>query len=403
MDQQLIGEFIATKRKEKRLTQKELADKLNISEKTISKWETGHGMPEVSNMQPLCSELDITVTELLNGKESKKIKEDKVVEYIEYKEKKTKKKLLITLILSTLIILVIILGTYFFNTFNRITVYELSGESNHFSYGPVLVMKSNMKNLLVEGNIEIKDGFIEENKILTIYYYCEDQLIEGHKQNLQNGITSSYYYEDNGYDEVFDEYKLKNIDKWKVIIEYETKEGNKQETIPLQIQEVMKNNKIFYKKSEKISSGNKTEYEKVEKEMAEELDKLKEELLNKGFTTTGNQEYKKKTNNGEFRVQAILSKDISSYEYSDKDYYVRFEPGFQKYWLTPRNNYYMGIKYSILDNSYYCHEYNEENKNIDCPSNTKELISKYKSIIEKEFKDIIPEKKYALYSEFDDE
>ena len=45
MDQSAIGEFIATKRKEKGLTQKELADKLRISEKTISKWETGHGLP----------------------------------------------------------------------------------------------------------------------------------------------------------------------------------------------------------------------------------------------------------------------------------------------------------------------------------------------------------------------
>ncbi len=403
MDQTAIGEFIAAKRKGKGLTQKELADKLNISEKTISKWETGHGLPEVSNMQPLCKELDITVTELLNGKENTKIKEDKVVDYIKYKEKKSKNKMLITILLSTLIILVVILGTYFFNTFNRIIIYELSGESEHFSYGPVLVMKSNMKNLLVEGDIDIKDGFIDENKIITISYYCEDQLIESHRQNSVSGVTSTYYYENNGYDEVFDEYKLKNIDKWKVIIEYETKEGNKQETIPLQIREVMKNNKLFYKKSEKLSSGNNSDYENITKEMDEELDQLKEELLKKGFTNTQNQEYVKKTENGEFNVQAILSKDLSTYEYFDKDYYVRFKPGFQTYWLTPRKNYLLGIHYTIPNDNYYCYEYKSEGQKVDCPSNIKELINNYKSIIEKEFKDIIPEKKYVLYSESNDE
>ncbi len=48
MDQSKIGNFISTERKNKKLTQKELSEKLNISEKTISKWECGKGLPEVS-------------------------------------------------------------------------------------------------------------------------------------------------------------------------------------------------------------------------------------------------------------------------------------------------------------------------------------------------------------------
>ncbi len=54
MNQEKIGKFISKERRNKNLTQKELADKLNISEKTISKWECGKGLPEVSLMQPLC-------------------------------------------------------------------------------------------------------------------------------------------------------------------------------------------------------------------------------------------------------------------------------------------------------------------------------------------------------------
>lgn len=72
MDQVMIGEFIALKRKEKNLTQKQLADNLGISNKTISKRENGKCMPDYSIVKPLCRELDITVAELMDGK----VKED---------------------------------------------------------------------------------------------------------------------------------------------------------------------------------------------------------------------------------------------------------------------------------------------------------------------------------------
>lgn len=67
MDQIKIGKFISKKRKEKSLTQQELADLIGVSNKTISKWECGKGMPEVSLMLPLCEKLEISVNELLSG------------------------------------------------------------------------------------------------------------------------------------------------------------------------------------------------------------------------------------------------------------------------------------------------------------------------------------------------
>lgn len=67
MDQVKIGKFIAEERKRKGYTQKQLSERLGISDKTISKWERGNGFPEVSLLLPLCSELEITVNELLSG------------------------------------------------------------------------------------------------------------------------------------------------------------------------------------------------------------------------------------------------------------------------------------------------------------------------------------------------
>lgn len=78
MDQIKTGKFIAQMRKEQGLTQSQLADKLFISNKNISKWETGKGLPEVSLMLPLCEILGINVNELLTGEK---------ISIAEYKEK----------------------------------------------------------------------------------------------------------------------------------------------------------------------------------------------------------------------------------------------------------------------------------------------------------------------------
>ena len=67
MEQTKVGKFIAECRKNKNMTQAELAEKLNITDRAISKWETGKGMPDSSIMLELCNELDITVNELLSG------------------------------------------------------------------------------------------------------------------------------------------------------------------------------------------------------------------------------------------------------------------------------------------------------------------------------------------------
>ena len=67
MDQSKTGRFIAEMRRAQNLTQRQLADQLAISDKTVSKWECGKGLPEVSLMLPLCEILQITVNDLLSG------------------------------------------------------------------------------------------------------------------------------------------------------------------------------------------------------------------------------------------------------------------------------------------------------------------------------------------------
>ena len=67
MNQIKIGKFIAEQRKKNNLTQMQLAEKLNITDRAISKWENGKAMPDSSIMLDLCNELGISVNELLSG------------------------------------------------------------------------------------------------------------------------------------------------------------------------------------------------------------------------------------------------------------------------------------------------------------------------------------------------
>ena len=67
MNQIKIGEFISSQRRKNNLTQAALAEKLGITDRAVSKWERGKGLPDVSLMLDLCEILGITVNELLNG------------------------------------------------------------------------------------------------------------------------------------------------------------------------------------------------------------------------------------------------------------------------------------------------------------------------------------------------
>ena len=117
MDQEKIGRFICEKRKENGLTQMQLAEQLSVTDRAVSKWETGRAVPDSSIMLLLCKILKISVTDLLNGEVVKvDNSEEKILELIREKEEADKRLLAIEWvvgILSTVILFVpIIIGSY---------------------------------------------------------------------------------------------------------------------------------------------------------------------------------------------------------------------------------------------------------------------------------------------------
>ena len=80
MNQEKIGKFIAQCRKEKNMTQQDLSEKLGVSSKTVSNWENGRNMPDLSLFKPLCEELDINLNDFLSGEKIKETEYQKKLE-----------------------------------------------------------------------------------------------------------------------------------------------------------------------------------------------------------------------------------------------------------------------------------------------------------------------------------
>ena len=109
MDQIKIGKFIQEKRKEHNITQTELADKLGITDRAVSKWENGVCLPDSGIMQELCSILNITINDLFSGevvkmKENEKMLEKNLLEMTREKEESDKRLLFLEIVMGVAII-----------------------------------------------------------------------------------------------------------------------------------------------------------------------------------------------------------------------------------------------------------------------------------------------------------
>ncbi len=96
MNQEEIGKFICELRKEKKMTQEQLAEKLGVTDKSISRWENGRTLPDLSMITILAEELDVEISELLNGRRMIKEEGEKSIDtinkVIEYSNKEKKEK-----------------------------------------------------------------------------------------------------------------------------------------------------------------------------------------------------------------------------------------------------------------------------------------------------------------------
>lgn len=180
------GEFICKLRKELNLTQKELAENLNVSDKAISRWETGKGFPDVNSLLALSEFFGVSVNELLAGKRIEKekiteIAEKNIVDAIETKEKAVKKKKL-QMILCSVIFLILLLPAAiptFIYVFDIITLYISFENTTEF------IVLTTVAVLLLASGFSIKKGHIS---LLHSYHYRNVVDREGYCNAMGRGI-----------------------------------------------------------------------------------------------------------------------------------------------------------------------------------------------------------------------
>ena len=202
MNQEKIGKFIAKCRKDKNLTQGELADKLNISNKAISKWETGRGMPDASIMLELCAYLGITVNELLSGEklEEEEYKEKANENIINIakeseKNKKVKNKIIIFLTIVIIFSILLLITNVIYRNFeitleydNRLIKCETNNEDIICSFNGIslVTLYSEYINIDDETLIFINGKMLLQNKIKS-HYESWNSMAE-----LNNGNNTSF-------------------------------------------------------------------------------------------------------------------------------------------------------------------------------------------------------------------
>ena len=176
MDVEKVGKFISEIRKSKKLTQAKLAQLTGASDKTISKWETGGGFPDVQYQAKLCEVLGIFLEELHKG------------EYNTSLRRKIKRRKIIN-ILSIIYIVITVpllfwLSHFFITNYNTTKIYELKIlEKDVEIVTKGLIIKTNKTNMMYIGNIDVWQYQPKETDIISVDVYSGDTLIY-HNNNL---------------------------------------------------------------------------------------------------------------------------------------------------------------------------------------------------------------------------
>ncbi len=173
-----FGSIISSLRKEMNLTQKDLADKLGISDKAVSRWETGKSYPTLEMIYQISKFFNVPFNDLMTARVSDNDENDIVagiVKEFNKMSKKTTRILKVILIILLAFSLVVTGALIFSNTYNKFHVYGVYIESDDFIIYRGTYIDTNIKDTLNLGSIKLKNIEINDNDIVSAdLYYVED-------------------------------------------------------------------------------------------------------------------------------------------------------------------------------------------------------------------------------------
>ncbi len=209
MNQERIGKYIAKLRKEKKITQEELAETLGVSSKSISRWETGRNMPDLSLITPLCKELGTTINELLSGeklneKEYQEKLEENIIKTIDFTDKKLRKtRRIFYSIIIIIVLFIITLITLFCIDINRMRNNEPVFFSTWgFKYAPAIDFHEEeiaiaIENYLLEKSENEPKHHENEKSFVSIKPYLTEEKNNYKLYNVYAWVLEETYYLEN--------------------------------------------------------------------------------------------------------------------------------------------------------------------------------------------------------------
>jgi len=239
MNKKKIGEFIKVLREKRNLSQEQLAQHIGVSEKDIQCWESGKKIPNMCDLELLSFQFNTSVNDLLSGKKNKNQDDDEVFYYATVQRNKHKKTIIFSSIIVVMLICIFSLLVFSNKTQEKVDIYKISGESENFYYVNAMFIISKIKNIYVYGDVESKNHKISLKDITNITLKSGERLIIG-----SNTLPKQISVENFGYDELFPQEVVDNLDNWVLEITYKNNNETITETIKLKNQYIMDKIKV---------------------------------------------------------------------------------------------------------------------------------------------------------------
>lgn len=238
-------------RKERNITQKELADLIGVSDRTISKWENGSTVPDLETIKKLCNELGISPDSIVKSEKNYKDRlqdfKRMVGKFLNY--------ILKNIFLIGFIVVFILLLAYFINNYNTIRIYNLTYESKNITFKDGYFFKTKVLNIITINNIKLeKINYEPTSTKIELYTYLNGDKHVIYESDTLNNI---YIEESKSYSDLLTKDVIENIKNNLYIKIYTTDIDNNNYSYEskLILKQKLNNNKLCY--NEYIKEQNK--------------------------------------------------------------------------------------------------------------------------------------------------
>ena len=252
MDPIKVGSYLLCLRKERNLNQEELAERINVSSKTISKWEVGINIPDTVSLYKLSKEYNVQIQDILNGGEVHDESEnnDSIKNGINFYNRLFKRKVMKIVVLIIIVVVSLFSILYTISNYNRVLMYDIDTDDANFQIKGYLITNSE-ESIFIINTIRYlgNDGGTIDSTLIKFY-----GITIGNNNNNYYNIMKECTYNEKSLNEILEDIKISfivkenNIDNNNILIKFIDVNGNIYKyNINLVMKKHYSNNKIMYK------------------------------------------------------------------------------------------------------------------------------------------------------------